>query len=80
MPLIEDLKNPAMRERHWEQLKEEIQQLFDHTGDDFTLEKIMELGLEQYHEVIGNISSAASKELLIEQVCPGNKEIVIIYK
>ena len=68
MPLIQDLKNPAMRERHWEQLKEEVQQPFDHTSDDFTLEKIMELGLDQYYEVIGNISSAASKELSIEQV------------
>lgn len=29
MPLIQDLKNPAMRERHWEQLKEEVQKPFD---------------------------------------------------
>ena len=32
MPLIQDLKNPAMRERHWEQLKEEVQKPFDHTS------------------------------------------------
>ena len=69
MPLIQDLKNEAMRERHWEQLKDETQQMFDQTSDTFTLEKIMDLSLEQYSEVIGNISNAASKELIIEQVC-----------
>ena len=37
------------------------------TGDDFTLEKIIEIGLDQFSEVIGEISGAASKELAIEQ-------------
>ncbi len=32
MPLIQDLKNQAMRDRHWEQLKEEVQKPFDHTS------------------------------------------------
>ena len=68
MPLIQDLKNPAIRERHWEQLKDEIQHMFDHTGDSFTLEKIMELSLEQHYAIIESISNAASKELIIERV------------
>ena len=68
MPLIQDLKNPAMRDRHWQKLKDEVQKPFDHNGPDFTLEKIIELGLEQFSEAIGDISSAASKELSIEQV------------
>ncbi len=38
------------------------------SGDDFTLERIIEVGLDQYSEVVGDISSAASKELAIEQV------------
>lgn len=33
MPLIQDLKNPAMRDRHWTQLKEDIQKPFDHTSE-----------------------------------------------
>ena len=37
------------------------------SGDEFTLEKIIEIGLDQFSEVIGEISSAASKELAIEQ-------------
>lgn len=32
MPLIQDLKNPAMRDRHWAQIKSEVQKPFDHNG------------------------------------------------
>ena len=61
MPLIQDLKNPALRPRHWTQLKTEVGKDFDHTGDDFTLEKIIDLGLDQHSTAIGDISGAASK-------------------
>ena len=36
-------------------------------GDDFNLEKIVEIGLDQFGDEIGDISAAASKELAIEQ-------------
>ncbi len=68
MPLIQDLKNPAMRSRHWQQLKDEVQKPFDQESEEFTLEKIIELGLNQFSETVGDISTAASKELSIEQV------------
>lgn len=68
MPLIQDLKNSAMRERHWTQIKSEIQKSFDHASDSFTLQQIINLGLDQYAEQISAISGAASKELSIEQV------------
>ena len=45
-----------------------MQRPFDHTGDTFTLEKIIELGLDQFAEKISEISAAASKELAIENV------------
>ncbi|XP_036369342.1 dynein heavy chain 2, axonemal-like [Octopus sinensis] len=67
MPLIQDLKNPAMRPRHWEQISVEIQRHFDYTSEDFTLEKIIELGFDQYADFINGVSSAAKKELFIEQ-------------
>lgn len=67
MPLIQDLKNPAMRDRHWAQIKSEVQKPFDHNAEDFTLEKIIELGLDQFAEQISEVSGAASKELSIEQ-------------
>ncbi|XP_076804743.1 dynein axonemal heavy chain 2-like [Clavelina lepadiformis] len=67
MPLITDLKNEAMRERHWAQIKTEVQRPFDHTSETFTLERIIELGLDQFWEQISEISGAASKELAIEE-------------
>lgn len=45
-----------------------MQSSFDHSSPEFTLEKIMSLGLNQLTEQISKISGAASKELLIEQV------------
>jgi dynein heavy chain len=67
MPLIQALKNPAMRERHWSQLKTEVQKPFDQESDDFTLEKIIQLGLDEFADAISEISAAASKELGIEK-------------
>jgi len=67
MPLIQDLKNPALRPRHWKQLVDEVNKPFDPLGPDFTLGTMIELGLDQFGEAIGNISGAASKELSIEQ-------------
>lgn len=54
--------------RHWKQLCHEVQRSFDHTSPEFTLERIVALGLEQHADKISEISAAASKELSIEQV------------
>ncbi|XP_063786889.1 dynein axonemal heavy chain 2 [Pseudophryne corroboree] len=67
LPLIADLRNPALRDRHWSQVKQEVQSSFDQGADDFTLEKIVQLGLDQHVEKINEISTAATKELFIEQ-------------
>ncbi|CAJ1086733.1 dynein heavy chain 2%2C axonemal-like [Xyrichtys novacula] len=67
IPLIADLRNPAMRDRHWKQICEELQCSFDQTSSEFTLEKMISLGLDKYAEKISEISEAASKEFSIEQ-------------
>ncbi|XP_006899240.1 PREDICTED: dynein heavy chain 2, axonemal [Elephantulus edwardii] len=66
MPLISDLRNPALRERHWDQIRDEIQREFDQESDSFTLEQIVELGMDQHVDKIGEISASATKELAIE--------------
>ncbi|XP_031208338.1 dynein heavy chain 2, axonemal isoform X2 [Mastomys coucha] len=66
MPLISDLRNPALRERHWDQVKEEVQREFDQESESFTLEQIVKLGMDQHVEKIGEISASATKELAIE--------------
>ncbi|KAM6908918.1 dynein axonemal heavy chain 2 [Xenentodon cancila] len=65
--LIADLKNPAMRDRHWKQICDELQCSFGQTSADLTLQTIVSLGFDSYTEKISEISGAASKELYIEQ-------------
>jgi dynein heavy chain, axonemal len=67
MPLIQDLRSPALRERHWSQLMEEVGKTFDYNSADFNLERIFSLGLDQHAELVANISGSAGKELMIEQ-------------
>ncbi|EKX36467.1 hypothetical protein GUITHDRAFT_97557 [Guillardia theta CCMP2712] len=67
LPLIQDLRNEALRDRHWIQLMEHIGKTFEPSDDDFTLNKVMELQLPSFAEVIGTISNSASKELMIEK-------------
>ncbi|VDO91677.1 unnamed protein product [Schistosoma margrebowiei] len=67
LPLITDLRNSAMRTRHWDKIKEEMNTQFNVDSDEFTLECIVELGFEQYSDLISEISGAATKELAIEK-------------
>ena len=66
LPLITDLRNEAMRDRHWSELKMEIKKSFDPTADDFTLEKVFALGLNLHSDFISELSGIANKELGIE--------------
>ena len=67
MPLITDLRNPAMRERHWKSLMEDVGKTFDPHADGFTLEIVLELELEHHSDIIAELSQAAGKELAIEE-------------
>ncbi|KAF0978551.1 hypothetical protein FDP41_002371 [Naegleria fowleri] len=67
LPLVQELKNPAMRRRHWNELKDIIKQDFEENSKDFNFEKIFKLSLENYVDDISTISHRASQELLIEK-------------
>ncbi|XP_062240587.1 dynein axonemal heavy chain 2 [Platichthys flesus] len=67
IPLIADMRNPAMRDRHWKQICKEIKYSFDQESADFTLEKIISLGLDKYADKISEIAGAAIRELSIEE-------------
>lgn len=67
MPLVSDLRNPAMRPRHWRELMQTIGSRFDPASDDFTLDSIVQLRLDKHAEFIGELSTNATKELAIEQ-------------
>jgi dynein heavy chain len=67
MPLIQDLKNPALRIRHWESLRTEVGRFFDPLSAGFNLEAVLSLGLHQHVDFISELSANANKELSIEQ-------------
>ncbi|EFJ08553.1 hypothetical protein SELMODRAFT_185288 [Selaginella moellendorffii] len=75
LPLTVDLRNPAMRLRHWEQLMETVGQRFDPYSSTFTLAKVAELRLDLHGEAICDLSSMASKELAIEESIIKIKEV-----
>ena len=66
MPLIMDLRNPAMRPRHWASLMEVVGSKFDPAGPTFTLDSVVKLHLDQHADLIADLSGNASKELAIE--------------
>ncbi|KAJ3091388.1 Dynein heavy chain 10, axonemal [Quaeritorhiza haematococci] len=72
IPLFADLKNDALRERHWKRLMEITGKTFDMNPETFTLEKLFSMNLHEHSESINEIVSGAMKELSIEN---GLKEI-----
>jgi dynein heavy chain len=67
LPLILNLRNNAMRDRHWEHLCSELGKTIDPHSSDFTLEQVFELGLHHHGDFISELSSVANKELAIEE-------------
>ena len=53
---------------------DEVGKTFEPESPEFSLEKIMDLGLDQYTELVSNLSGAASKELSIEEGIKGISE------
>ncbi|KAJ3055760.1 Dynein heavy chain 10, axonemal [Rhizophlyctis rosea] len=72
IPLFSDLKNEALRERHWKKLMEITGRSFDMNPETFTLEKLFAMNLHEHTEAIGEIVGGAMKELSIEN---GIKEV-----
>ena len=77
MPLIENLRNDSMRPRHWEEIMNEINQVFDPYSNEFTLSKIFELNLFAHSDLVSRLTDEARKESKIES---GLKEIEGIWK
>ncbi|KAJ9459816.1 Dynein beta chain [Diplonema papillatum] len=70
LPLVAELRNQAMRERHWRQLLKKCDvdsQSIDPESDSFSLKDLLSLGLHNYVEDVGNIVEKATKELKIEK-------------
>ncbi|KAF6211132.1 hypothetical protein GE061_014246, partial [Apolygus lucorum] len=66
IPMFQDLKNPNLKKRHWDQIRKILQEEFDESDPEFTFEKILELNFVKYAEQIADISNAATMEVGIE--------------
>ena len=66
LPLIQNLKNDALRKRHWEQLMQVTGKQFDMDPKTFTLQNLFAMELHNVASVITDITNAATKELTIE--------------
>ncbi|TPP51272.1 Dynein heavy chain and region D6 of dynein motor family protein [Leishmania donovani] len=67
LPIIDDLRTPAIRPRHWEQLKVQLDTAFELEDEtSFCLQRLMEAHVEVQAEFISNMAIAAREELKIE--------------
>lgn len=67
LPLLADLKNPSMRERHWDRVRKAMDVDFDQNSPEFNLEAIIAMQMQNYAEDINEVSNAATMELQIEK-------------
>jgi hypothetical protein len=66
LPIIQTLGNPGLRERHWEQISEIVGFPIRPTPE-LTLQKIIDMNLDEYLPKFELISEAASKEHSLEK-------------
>ncbi|EFJ44217.1 dynein heavy chain 2, partial [Volvox carteri f. nagariensis] len=67
VPLVQALRNPGMRDRHWDQLSASLGFKL-HPDKNFTLSHGHQMGLLSHLQVISKIADVAGKEYGIEQV------------
>lgn len=67
LPLFQDLKSEALRDRHWNEMMVRTGASFDISSGGVTLGNIFKMNLLQYSDVISEISGNAQKELSIEK-------------
>ncbi|XP_058497468.1 dynein axonemal heavy chain 1 [Solea solea] len=66
VPLLQGLRNPGMRSRHWEMLSERIKMTVKLKAN-LTFSRCLELGLQSHVEDITHVAEVAAKEYSIEQ-------------
>ncbi|CAD7704939.1 unnamed protein product [Ostreobium quekettii] len=66
IPLVADLRSPAMRDRHWEQLMDTTKVRFTIDAN-FKLDDLLALELHKFEDEVGEIVDRAQKEEKMEQ-------------
>lgn len=68
MPIITDLCNPNLRDRHWKRIYEVLEHTFNDEDDPMTLGKLIEIDAFHHSETIQEISGQASSEASLETI------------
>jgi dynein heavy chain len=66
IPLISNLKELAIHQRHWSALMNEFEVTFDPYSDDFTLSIVFEMKFQDYVDIIAIIAMIPKKEWEVE--------------
>lgn len=66
IPIIDDLRTRAIRPRHWESLKVQLDVEFDIESEEFCLQMLLEAHMDAHVEFIANLAVSAREELKIE--------------
>lgn len=66
LPLIQGLRNPGMRDRHWQILQEQIGHRLDPSITGLTLQRLVEMDISPHATLITKIGDLAGKEYSIE--------------
>ncbi|RNF10287.1 1-beta dynein [Trypanosoma rangeli] len=66
LPIVDDLRTPAIRPRHWQFLKVQLDAKFDISDEKFCLNDLMEARVEAHAEFVVNLATSAREEMKIE--------------
>lgn len=68
IPVVVAMRNPALTQVHWSQIKDDvIGQDFDIYDDEFTLQSLIDLDVQQHQAKIQDISTQATQEAMLEK-------------
>ena len=66
LPLIRNLREPYMRDSHWNSLSKHLGTLIEPESENFTLKEVFKLNLMQHTEAVREVCDVAKEEFKIE--------------
>jgi dynein heavy chain, axonemal len=75
LPLVAELRSPAMRERHWGALMHATKKQINLSDPSFSLQHLLDLELHKFEDEVGEIVDQASKEEKMETALAKLNEI-----
>lgn len=74
LPLIAELRDPAMRDRHWDAIRAKVKKNFT-VDDKLLLQDVYDLNLDNYKEDVEEITDQAKQEAKMEKTLAKLEEI-----